>query len=254
MKLTQATCAHLYDQRTPYAVSMEESILAIHKSGFKYIDASVNSMARREDQPLCRDDWEQWAYSIRELGEKLGKEFIQAHAFFPTGDARTGVLDDHSSEMLKRTILSASILGVEYIVIHPLTFPEIGLEEAFHLNCEYLSRWGEFCINHNIGMAIENMYPHKNEATFGTTPEVLLEIVNRINDPRVGICLDTGHANLTKLDIPETIRKIGPHLKATHISDNKGIKDDHTVPFAGKIDWPPVIKDSKKLITNWVYF
>ena len=52
---------------------------------------------------------------------------------------------------------------------------------------------------------------------------------------QVGICFDTGHANL--LDAPGMLRVMGQRVLTTHIHDNHGSGDEHLLPFGGNIDW-----------------
>ncbi len=61
-----------------------------------------------------------------------------------------------------------------------------------------------------------------------------------------GICLDYGHANLMG-DLSDAIETVGGHLWTTHVHDNDGQKDDHRVPFAGRIDWDVAIMETQKI-------
>ena len=61
-----------------------------------------------------------------------------------------------------------------------------------------------------------------------------------------GICLDYGHANLMG-DLSDAIETVGGHLWTTHVHDNDGRKDDHRVPFAGRIDWDVAIMETQKI-------
>ena len=68
----------------------------------------------------------------------------------------------------------------------------------------------------------------------------LEEAVRRLGS--LGICLDTGHANVDGLDVPEAIRECGPQLIATHIQETCRGNDLHVFPFTlrqGKstMDW-----------------
>ena len=62
----------------------------------------------------------------------------------------------------------------------------------------------------------------------------------------VGICLDYGHANLMG-DLSDAIEAVSGHLWTTHVHDNDGRKDDHRVPFAGRIDWDAAIMETQKI-------
>ena len=62
----------------------------------------------------------------------------------------------------------------------------------------------------------------------------------------VGICLDYGHANLMG-DLSDAIEAVSGHLWTTHVHDNDDRKDDHRVPFAGRIDWDAAIMETQKI-------
>jgi sugar phosphate isomerase/epimerase len=62
----------------------------------------------------------------------------------------------------------------------------------------------------------------------------------------VGICLDYGHANLMG-DLSDAIETVSGHLWTTHVHDNDGRRDDHRVPFSGRIDWDAAIMETQKI-------
>ena len=62
----------------------------------------------------------------------------------------------------------------------------------------------------------------------------------------IGICLDYGHANLMG-DLSDAIETVSGHLWTTHIHDNDGRKDDHRVPFAGRIGWDTAMMETQKI-------
>lgn len=64
--------------------------------------------------------------------------------------------------------------------------------------------------------------------------------------PRVGICLDFGHAFLLG-DAVEAVEAASGHLITTHVHDNKGRSDDHLMPFDGGIDWTTVLMSMQKV-------
>ena len=62
----------------------------------------------------------------------------------------------------------------------------------------------------------------------------------------VGICLDYGHAHLGG-DVAEAIETVSGHMFTTHLHDNGGRRDDHFVPFAGRIDWDMAMMATQKI-------
>ncbi len=66
------------------------------------------------------------------------------------------------------------------------------------------------------------------------------------------ICLDFGHAFLMG-DVPDTIESVAEHLATTHVHDNKGKKDDHLVPFEGRINWDVALMTMQKVGYDGTY-
>jgi len=67
-----------------------------------------------------------------------------------------------------------------------------------------------------------------------------------------GICLDFGHAFLMG-DVPDAIETVAEHLVTTHVHDNDRKKDDHRVPFEGRIDWDTALMTMQKVGYDGTY-
>ncbi|MDP6439137.1 MAG: sugar phosphate isomerase/epimerase family protein [Candidatus Brocadiia bacterium] len=64
--------------------------------------------------------------------------------------------------------------------------------------------------------------------------------------PRIGLTLDTGHANTSGTNMA-LLEKHGARLLNTHIHDNDGSGDAHQPPGAGTVDWDAVLGKVKGL-------
>jgi sugar phosphate isomerase/epimerase len=73
-----------------------------------------------------------------------------------------------------------------------------------------------------------------------------------LDAPLAGICLDFGHAFLMG-DVADTIETVAEHLIATHVHDNTGKKDDHLVPFEGRINWDVALMTMQKVGYDGTY-
>ncbi len=119
-------------------------------------------------------------------------------------------------------------LNVLHFVIHPGPEKEgkPPAEEPFHRiqnASDVLNRVSEYCRKQKMNLILENMLPH---LLFG-----------RAGDQwNLGVCLDTGHANLSG-DLETVMFKLAGHLKMVHAVDNRGQYDDHLAPGQGFIDW-----------------
>ena len=58
-----------------------------------------------------------------------------------------------------------------------------------------------------------------------------------LDDPRVKVCLDTGHANMLSRDIAADVRLLGDDLATLHVHDNTGWCDAHNLPYCGTLNW-----------------
>jgi sugar phosphate isomerase/epimerase len=74
------------------------------------------------------------------------------------------------------------------------------------------------------------------ENVFEDTPEVIKRLVDRIKSPRLGICLDIGHAYaFSETSVSEWVETLGLRISYVHIHDNNGKKDEHLAIGDGSI-------------------
>jgi len=245
MRFSTSTNIQVFDEGKPNGISLLDSIGICHEAGYHYLDANLCGQCRT-GQPLSLGDWESWVVGIRTEAERQGVEFRQSHGFFPL---KYVVLDDlrrdddaYGEEMLRRSILASQALQVRWMVVHPQTaFTPDGSVDAdwsLRYNLNTYRRWGLFAAEHHVGIAIENMIAPK----YGSDINDLLKLREAIGLENVQVCIDTGHAHLSCLDVPAVLEQVGPHLKATHIADNHRNTDEHQPPFFGTIDWRKVMK------------
>jgi sugar phosphate isomerase/epimerase len=71
---------------------------------------------------------------------------------------------------------------------------------------------------------------------FSTADALVALIEDAAEWPVTGICLDTGHARLLG-DPVDAIEAASGHIVSVHVSDTRGSRDDHLVPYDGSIDW-----------------
>lgn len=80
-----------------------------------------------------------------------------------------------------------------------------------------------------------------------STPQALCRLLEEeLDTPDAGICLDYGHAHLMG-DVAEALETISGHLVTTHVHDNDGVRDDHAVPFGGRIEWDVAMMATQKI-------
>ena len=84
-----------------------------------------------------------------------------------------------------------------------------------------------------VRLAFENL---AHPTLFADGP-ALAQFATDFNSPYVGLCLDTGHAQLAGWPPADAVRLAGSKLYMLHVHDNHGQRDEHLPPLAGTIDW-----------------
>ena len=86
----------------------------------------------------------------------------------------------------------------------------------------------DFLIENNV-IAAMNVYEDGTNPLFCCDDSEMINLINEINNPRLGILLDTGHikvsSNTLKFSLDACVFKIKPFVKCIHHSDNDGIFD-----------------------------
>jgi D-psicose/D-tagatose/L-ribulose 3-epimerase len=82
----------------------------------------------------------------------------------------------------------------------------------------------------NMTLSIEPV--NRSETFFLRTASEASQLCEDIDNPRIGITVDTFHANIEERNIPEAIRSLGAHLKHIHASENdRGPLGSGHIPF-----------------------
>lgn len=69
------------------------------------------------------------------------------------------------------------------------------------------------------------------------TPELLSQLCDLVGDPRLRICLDTGHAGAnSSIDLAEWIERLGRRIGHVHLHNNDGLTDKHWPLGRGVLD------------------
>lgn len=80
---------------------------------------------------------------------------------------------------------------------------------------------------------------HKAESTLILTVADGLRMIEEVGSERLGILLDTGHANVNGENLAEVVASLRDVPFHVHIDDNHGDSDAHLIPGDGKIDFAP---------------
>lgn len=189
----------------------------------------------------------QFYLDLKNYADQKGFKFFQAHAPFPSSFDDPEKTEERFNEIVK-SMRNASYLGVPMIVVHPryhLEWLENGsYQENLEDNVNFYKRLAPYAKQFGIKIAIENLGA-KGPYNAIDSGEKIAKIYDALNDPETfTVCFDVGHCMLVNKDPAEEIRKLGHRIGCTHVHDNDGVRDTHTVPFSytGVIDWESVMK------------
>ncbi len=138
-----------------------------------------------------------------------------------------------SEAVLSASLEAAARLGAEFVVMHSLYVPR-------RRNAAYGSDWHRCApsfFRRFIGEAARLGLPVAIENMLETGPESLLRLIDEIGMPQTSVCLDVAHTAIAGGASPaEWVRGLGGALRHVHLSDNRGVHDDHLVLGEGIVD------------------
>jgi sugar phosphate isomerase/epimerase len=183
-------------------IKMPEAIQSLAKAGFEAVDVNFYCTTVQEPlehEPVLDGDWKSNLHELMEQIRGNNLKISSSHTAFHK------YLDKNDPEYEwynKARILSieaSAYIRAGWAVIHPFT-DENGTDtkrtiEELKPCAEAAAKWG-------VGLAVENM--------FSTDAAQLCEIADALD---IGVCWDTGHANIKKLDQAAEIRMLGDRLK-----------------------------------------
>lgn len=146
-----------------------------------------------------------------------------------------------SIRKLEESCNLAQTLGVKNVVFHSGAFP--------YLRGRYLDKWSYDCAKVYDRLAREYDLNLLIENSQDVDPQPLVELMAKVEDPRIGVCLDIGHANYSREALENWFNKLAYHIRYIHLSDNMGMFDDHIPLGTGTVDWKKadhLVKELKK--------
>lgn len=213
-------------------LSPEDAILQLEENGYSYCELSDEHAAVL----LSRGDAVETGKTFEAFCKAHHVSVLQGHLFLSLR------LCDESQpvvEILKKWLDLFCAIGIQQAVLHcdGMYDSNLTLCEKREKNAAVLCQLTDYLKDKELVICLENL------PRFCQNAEELLWYIDTIGSDHLGICLDTGHLNLTQYrDQPAFIRKAGEHLKALHIADNEGERDQHMMPFGrGNVDIEAVV-------------
>ncbi|SHH94390.1 Sugar phosphate isomerase/epimerase [Sporobacter termitidis DSM 10068] len=175
-------------------------------------------------------DFNEWDAVAREKMKSADR--LVLHAAF--NELCPAAIDPLVLDIAKRRYRQAYELaagyGIRRIVAHSGYVPFVYFKQYFvDRSVEF---WQEFLSDKpaDLTVVLENVLEDE--------PFMLIDVVKGVGDPRLRLCLDVGHANITKKDVTmeEWARAVVPYLGHAHLHNNRGWPDSHDPLFDGDMD------------------
>ena len=221
---------------------IEDGAKLLKDVGFDGVDMSYYYDA---SEFFLGEDYREKALAVKTAFEKNGLVCNQAHA--PIECYYGMMLDDSAPEYVrvKRALESAAIIGAKQIVVEGT---EVPAPHTSYLNLDYNYKFYKslepLCREFGIVVAVENL-----RKSF-TYPDLMNEIIRRLNSPYFKALVDVGHT-WCRADMQpgEYIRSLDPGiLCGLHIHDTHGIRkgaDEHLVPWMAELDYEDLLQALK---------
>ena len=236
-----------------------ESDIDILKSGYSRIfnvgfdgtDQSIPPVSY--GSPLkSSEEFKRWAYSVEEAVSLAGGHFAQCHCPVITRAEYGGFVHGEEEKRTYDDIFRAVRNWDCPMVVHPINLPGFSedsmLDEYLRINVAFFNMLLEYAEKYNVKIAAENLFDIPNSARhFCSKPQNLKYIIDNVNSPLVGVCIDTGHALVSGIEPNIFLNVFGEKVFALHIHDNNGFSDQHNLPPFGSIDWNKFIEALKSI-------
>lgn len=139
----------------------------------------------------------------------------------------------NATDAMADAVHVASRLGAGIVVVHPgadVAY-DVPRQDRLGYAVGVLVRVADLAGESGIRVAVEPL----PKGEIGNTIDELIEVVDSIGRPNVGINFDVNHLFPAE-QIPAMIRRAGSRLLSVHISDQDG-RERHWLPFDGTMDW-----------------
>lgn len=138
----------------------------------------------------------------------------------------------------------AHSIGAKVLVVHAALEIKVDIsrEERVLLAADSLSQVADACKPLGVTVAVEAL----PRTCIGNSAPELLYLLDKINRPNTGICLDVNHL-IPASALNAIVRILGERIVTLHISDHDDVDERHWLPKKGVIDWPGLVQALREI-------
>lgn len=136
-----------------------------------------------------------------------------------------------SEKRIRQCIEEGRKLGISKYVFHSCFHPVLKPDDPLY------DEWSLTFSQLFVSMAEEYQVDFYMENVLDKTPAILEKMMRRADHPRIHVCLDVGHVNVAGGSLDVWLAMLHPYISYFHLSDNKGVYDDHMAVGDGTVDF-----------------
>ncbi len=186
---------------------------------------------------------------MKKYADERGFSFPQGHLYL-----KVDLCADDAVEIMLPWLDLFVAMDIRAGVLHTsCKRDDFSPEQRFERWVQVLTKLSDHLRGTEMSIALENAGGYNYSA------ESLLALIDAVGSDHLGICLDTGHLNLSRsgkaphygkveYTQSEFIRRAGERLIALHIADNDGTYDQHMMPFGrGNVNFTDVMRGLREV-------
>lgn len=171
----------------------------------------------------------------REDTAGIGRLWLHAPFAELTPCAIDPLVRDVAHRRFRQALEAAQALGIRRMVFHGGFIPHVYYPEWYVEQSVLFWRGFLREVPQDMTLALENVME--------PSPDTLVSIAAQIDDHRLGLCLDVGHANTCVSRTPplDWIAPMAPYLRHVHLHNNRGQEDLHAPLDEGTVPMGEII-------------
>ena len=221
-----------------YTHSQIEALKHIYNAGFRYADYSFICDYNGRTGVYSKN-YSEYFKEVKKACDDIGIKLVQAHA--PMGKSFL----EGGDQLIADTIRCVEACGeweIPNLVVHAGYAEGLTVEENFERNKQFFMPLLKSAEKYGINILVENFNKMYKEGVYWIDNATDLRgVIDYVNHPLFHAVWDTGHANLQEMPQDEELKLLGSHVKALHIQDNMGVKDQHLTPLFGTMSMDSVM-------------
>ena len=222
----------IYEKGIPLALPWKEKFQIVKKTGFDYIELSIDGHSPR----LQRLAWtDQDCAELKALTRQFQMPFrtmaLSASRFFPLGDP---LLSDQGIDIIKKAVQLAARLDIPVIQLAPYdVYQKLSTPETRARFTAALLNVLDFARKYSIVLAMEVLEDVPNFCRIGQCTDYIREL----RHPQLKLYADTGNLAYNGYDAAEELTYAHGEIIACHLKDAV-FHNEHNVPFgSGLVDF-----------------